>query len=126
MTMILSIAAGGALGAVMRHGAGVAALRLFGADFPWATMGVNIIGSFAMGVLIATFSHLWQPGADLKAFLTVGVLGGFTTFSAFSLDAVLLWERGQVLHASFYVGASVILSIAALATGLWIVRQVTV
>lgn len=124
MTMILSIAAGGALGAVMRHSAGAAALRLFGPDFPWGTLAVNIIGSFVMGALVALFALAWQPGAEMKAFLTVGLLGGFTTFSAFSLDAVLLWERGQMLHALLYVGASVAVSILALAAGLWIVRQV--
>ncbi len=123
MSAVISIAVGGALGAVLRHLTGMAVLRAAGPGFPWATLGINIAGSFFMGVLVALFAHLWQPSADMKYFLTVGVLGGFTTFSAFSLDAVMLWERGHFLAAAAYVGASVILSIAALTVGLLIVRS---
>lgn len=124
MTGIFSIAFGGAIGAVLRHLAGLAALRAFGPSFPWGTMAVNILGSFVMGVLVAVFAHVWQPSADMKAFLTVGLLGGFTTFSAFSLDAVMLWERGDVAGAAAYVGGSVVLSVLALMAGLFLIRSV--
>lgn len=123
MTPIFSIAFGGALGAVLRHLTGLAALRAFGPSFPWTTMAVNIFGSFVMGVLIGVFAHIWQPSPDMKSFLTVGLLGGFTTFSAFSLEAVMLWERGDISTAAVYVGGSVILSIAALAAGLTLIKS---
>lgn len=126
MGVTISIALGGALGATMRHLANLVALRAFGSSFPWGTMGINILGSFVMGVLVAVFAHYWQPSAEMKSFLTVGILGGFTTFSAFSLDAVMLWERGNLLAAAAYVGGSVILSLLALVAGLALVRNVAV
>lgn len=124
MNMILSIAAGGAMGAVARHYAGVMALTLWGAAFPWGTLIVNVVGSAIMGLLIGLFAHAGQPSAALRAFLTVGVLGGFTTFSTFSLDTVTLWERGDVGAAFFYAAGSVVLSLAALAAALYTTRMV--
>ncbi len=124
MQMILAIAAGGALGAVLRHFFGAATMSLTGISFPVGTMGVNIIGSFIMGALISYFALVWSPSPEIKAFLTVGILGGFTTFSAFSLDTVALLERGQISLALLYVCASIILSIAALFVGMILIKQV--
>jgi CrcB protein len=123
MNMILSIAAGGAIGAVLRHFSGSLALLLTGSSFPWGTLGVNIIGSFFMGALISYFASIWTPPPELRAFLTVGLLGAFTTFSTFSLDVVTLWERGQTALAFGYIAASVLLSITALFAGMMLIRQ---
>ena len=125
MGIVFSIAAGGAMGAVLRHGVGVAFLRAFGPDYPWATVFVNIAGSFLMGALVGFLAHVWQSSQEMKAFLTVGLLGGFTTFSSFSLDAVMLWERGNILGAAGYVATSVLLSIAGLVAGLYLIRSVS-
>ena len=123
MQMVLAIAAGGAIGSVFRHFAGLGALSLLGASFPYGTMFVNIAGSFVMGVLIAAFAHIGNPSQEMRAFLTVGLLGGFTTFSSFSLDALTLYERGQVAAAALYVGFSVVVSIAAIFAGMFLVRS---
>ncbi len=117
---LIQVAAGGALGASARYLTGVGAVRLLGLGFPWGTLTVNVVGSFLMGVLIVALAE--RGGMRFAPFLTVGILGGFTTFSAFSLDAVTLFERGQVSAAAGYVAASVILSITALFLGLWIAR----
>jgi len=124
MNLVIAIAAGGAIGAVLRHYAGLLVLSLIGFSFPWGTLGVNVIGSFFMGVLITYFAEVWNPSAEIRAFLTVGLLGAFTTFSAFSLDFVNLWQRGDVISAMGYVLVSVILSILALFAGMFLVRQV--
>jgi fluoride exporter len=104
----------------LRHLTNLACLRWFGAGFPWGTLAVNVVGSLVMGFLAGWLAQragaLWSQ--DLRLLVMTGVLGGFTTFSAFSLDAWLLWERGAMLHAGVYVLASVILSIAALGAGL--------
>lgn len=110
--------AGGGLGAVLRHGVGALSLRAFGPSFPWGTLIVNVVGSLAMGLLIAGLSAL--PGGasnSLRLFLATGLLGGFTTFSAFSLDVLTLWERGAILPALGYVAASLVLSFAGIAAG---------
>ncbi len=123
MTPLLQVALGGALGASARYLTGLGMARLMGKGFPWGTLTVNIVGSFAMGVLVVVLAHL--GGNRLAPFLMTGVLGGFTTFSAFSLDAVTLYERGQLGIAALYVGASVVVSIAALFAGLLLARSVT-
>lgn len=125
MGMLFSIATGGAIGAVLRHLTGMAALRLWGPDYPWGTLLVNILGSFIMGLLVGLFAHLWQPSQEMKAFLTVGLLGGFTTFSSFSLDAVMLWERGNMAGAALYVLSSVAVSLAGLVGGLYLMRSLS-
>lgn len=125
--MIVSIAAiagGGALGAVLRHGVNQGAVHYFGSGFPLGTIGVNILGSFIMGMLIAYFAHVWQPSPEAKAFLVTGLLGAFTTFSTFSLDFVTLWERGDQMAAFVYVLASVFFAIGALFLGMTIIRWV--
>lgn len=115
---------GAGIGGVLRHGVNVVSLKWLGASFPYGTMAINIIGSGVMG-LVAGFLAFkagegWTQNARL--FLATGILGGFTTFSAFSLDAVLLWERGEAMLAAVYVLGSVALSLAALVAGLALVR----
>jgi len=119
---LLHVALGGALGACARYLTGVAAVRLLGHGFPWGTLAVNIAGSFLMGVIVVALGHL--SANRLAPFLMTGVLGGFTTFSAFSLDAVTIFERGQHTLAATYVLASVILSLGALVAGLALTRSV--
>jgi CrcB protein len=114
---------GGGLGAVARHGVNRAGLALLGPGFPWWTMAVNIAGSFLIGLLAGLFGAM-ETGHNMRLFLTTGVLGGFTTFSAFSLDALTLWERGALLQAGLYVAATIILSLLAAAVGLLLTRLV--
>ncbi len=114
---------GGGLGAALRHGANVVAARFFGPAFPFGTLTINVVGSIAMGMVAAYFAFRGDSTQHLRLFLATGILGGFTTFSAFSLDAAVLWERGDVWLAAAYVAASVILSIGGLFLGLWITRQ---
>ena len=116
--MILWVAAGGALGSAARYLVNVAAGRLLGPEFPWGTLAVNVAGSFVMGLLIALMALKMQVSQEVRAFLTTGVLGGFTTFSAFSLDFALLVERRETGLAALYVIASVGLSLAAIFAGL--------
>lgn len=123
MTALLAVAAGGALGAAGRWLAMGAFGQWFGAGFPWGTLAVNTVGSFAMGALVEAAMHGWSPGPELRAALAAGVLGGFTTFSTFALDAVSLAERGAVLAAGGYVVASVVFSVAGLVGGIGAVRQ---
>ena len=119
---MLFVAAGGALVASARYLVGVSTGRLLGFGFPWATLTVNVLGCLIMGLLIEAMALRWSVGNELRAFLTVGVLGGFTTFSAFSADFALLVERHAYVSAGFYLFASVGLSIVALFAGLAIVR----
>ena len=112
---------GGGVGAALRHAANMAAAR-FGYAFPVGTLAVNVAGSFAMGVLVAFFALRTGIDQHVKLLLTTGLLGGFTTFSAFSLDAVLMWERGAFANFAAYVLASVALSIAGLFVGMAAVR----
>jgi fluoride exporter len=118
---------GAGLGGVARYGVSLAGARLVDSTFPWATLCVNIVGSLLMGVLAGWLALKAGNGLgqDLRFFLATGVLGGFTTFSAFSLDAMQLWERGDMWQAAFYVAVSVIASIAALAVGLATIRALT-
>jgi len=114
---VISVALGGALGAVLRYGVGLAVA------FPFGTLAVNILGSFAIGAIWAHLSakglHHWLP------FIMTGLLGGFTTFSAFSLDALRLVEHGRLVAAGAYVVVSVICALLACAAGVWIIRGVT-
>ncbi|MGB8817989.1 MAG: fluoride efflux transporter CrcB [Rhizobiaceae bacterium] len=114
---------GGGIGAGLRHLANLAALRAFGAGFPWGTMGINIAGSLAMGLFIEVLMRRFGSSSELRLFVATGILGGFTTFSAFSLDFATLTQRGEVAQAAFYAIASVVLSILALFAGLWIGRM---
>jgi CrcB protein len=112
---ILSIALGGALGSVLRH------LTVVAIGAPWGVALVNILGSFAMGVLFVTLT----TRTSLSPFLMTGLLGGFTTFSAFSLDTLKLWQAGQTGQAVLYAGSSVLLSLAAVAAGVTLARSLT-
>jgi len=123
MNALVLVFLGGGLGAVSRHLSAMAVMRVSGPGFPWGTMVVNIIGSLVMGLLIAWLARRSAGDADLRLLLATGFLGGFTTFSAFSLDAVTLYERGALTAAAAYVIASVTVSILALFGGLWLARQ---
>ncbi|GLK81780.1 fluoride efflux transporter CrcB [Methylopila turkensis] len=113
---------GAGLGGALRHAVNLAALRWLGAGFPVGTMAINIAGSFAVGLIAALFVIKGELPQEWRLFLTTGVLGGFTTFSAFSLETALLYERGETLGAAAYVAASIILSIAAVFAGLQVMR----
>jgi CrcB protein len=113
---------GSGIGGMARHGVGVLALRWLGPTFPFGTLAINIAGSFLMGIVAeywAIKSGLPQP---TRLFLTTGILGGFTTFSTFSLETALPWERNQPWLAALYLAGSVVLSIGGLFLGLWLVR----
>src|SRR3954452_4538686 len=124
MVNLLLVAAGGAIGAGIRHLTNMGALRLVGPNYPWGTMVINIAGSFAMGLFIAILTRRGGSN-ELRLFIATGVLGGFTTFSAFSLDFATLWERGAALPAFGYALVSVIGAIIALFLGLWLARTVS-
>ena len=124
MKLLVAIAIGGAMGALGRHFVGVAAVRLIGHGFPWGTLTVNIVGSLAMGFLIEAMALNWSPSPEMRALLTVGLLGAFTTFSTFSLDVVSLYERGMVAATAAYIAASLVLSVAALFAGMRLTRLV--
>lgn len=124
MRLVLYAAAGGAIGTAARHLVNVGFGRWLGPSFPWSTLFVNVAGGFLMGALIEALALRFDGSLELRTFLATGILGGFTTFSAFSMDAVLLIQRGETATAALYVGASVALSILALLAGLWFVRQV--
>ena len=125
MTRLLLVAAGGALGASARYGAGVLAQRLApGAAWPWATFGVNLLGGILMGLLVGWLGQRAAGGDHVRLFAAVGLLGGFTTFSAFSLETALMIERREIGLAAVYAAASVVASVAALFLGLAIARRV--
>ncbi|TGD62513.1 fluoride efflux transporter CrcB [Tabrizicola sp. WMC-M-20] len=118
---LFHVALGGAIGASLRYLVTVASARAFGIGFPYGTLMVNVGGSFLMGVLVVVLAE--KGGMRAAPFLMTGILGGFTTFSAFSLDAISLWERGESWLSFGYVGASVILSLGALGAGLQLARS---
>ncbi|MGE0828786.1 MAG: fluoride efflux transporter CrcB [Hyphomonadaceae bacterium] len=120
MQSVFLVALGGALGALARYGVGEASLRLGWSGFPWATLAVNASGGLAMGLLAG---WLGEGGPALRLLLGVGVLGGFTTFSAFSLDAVRLLESNQAGAAFAYIAASLVLSIGFCWAGLMLARS---
>ena len=123
MSPYLIVALGSAVGGALRHGVNVGAARLLGTGWPYGTFAVNVVGSFAIGVIAGYFALKGNASQAWLLFLTTGVLGGFTTFSAFSLDVALLYERGRLdLLALFLVG-SVVLSVGALFLALAIVRR---
>ncbi|KQU88206.1 camphor resistance protein CrcB [Mesorhizobium sp. Root102] len=124
MFNLLLVVVGGGIGAGIRHLTSMGALRLVGPNYPWGTMAINIVGSFAMGLFIAILARRGGSN-DLRLFVATGILGGFTTFSAFSLDFATLWERGATLPAFGYALASVIGAIIALFLGLWLARTVS-
>jgi CrcB protein len=114
---------GGGIGSALRYGVGRAALAMAGPNFPLGTLAVNLLGCTLMGALVEWLA--WRDtgiDASVKLFLATGLLGGFTTFSAFALDAVTLWQRGEVLTASAYAAGSVVLSIVGFLAGMALMR----
>ena len=125
MTRFLIVAAGGALGAVARYGVGTLAGRLGASHWPWGTLTVNVVGGLLMGALTGWLAFRGGLHAEsIRLFAAVGILGGFTTFSAFSLETALMIERRQFALAGGYVAASVVLSILALIIGLMVARRI--
>ena len=122
MNNVLIVAAGGAIGAALRHMCGTAFMRIFGPAFPWGTLFVNVAGSLIMGLFIAWLAKRAGTSNELRLFVATGVLGGFTTFSAFSLDVANLVERHAGMAAMSYVMASVLLCVLAVFAGLWFGR----
>ena len=116
---------GGGLGASLRHAVNMISARGLGTAFPWGTFIINISGSLVMGLIAGYLAFKGGASQPWRLFLMTGILGGYTTFSAFSLDAALLYERGEIASALFYVLGSVVLSIAGLFAGLALVRHLT-
>ena len=122
MKLVLLAALGGAIGSALRYLVNVACGHLFGVNFPWGTFAVNILGCFLMGLVVALGAHKFNMTSEMRVFIATGLLGGFTTFSAFSLDFALLFERKEIGLAGLYLAGSVGLSILALFAGLYLVR----
>ena len=122
MPTILWVALGGAIGAAASYGVTVWSCKLLGIEFPWPTLIVNLLGSFIMGALTELMALKLDVNLEVRAFLTTGILGGFTTFSAFSLDFALMMERKAFLAAGSYALASVLLSFAAIFSGFHLMR----
>ena len=118
------VAAGRAIATVARYMVGIYAGRLLGAGFPWGTLFINVTGSFLIGVFVEAFALKWDASEATRAFLVVGICGGYTTFSTFPLDFVTLMNRGQTLYAFTYAIASSVLSIAALYVALNLMRAI--
>ena len=123
MKLLAAVALGGACGAVARYGVFLLASHLLGTQFPYGTLLVNVIGSFIMGVLVELMALSVSLSAELRLLLTTGILGAFTTFSTFSLDVAVLYERGKLLLCAVYIVLSLSLSIGALFAGLQLVRR---
>lgn len=123
MNQVLLVALGGAIGSVCRYLVGLGALRLMGPSFPWGTLTVNVAGSFAIGVLAELIVARFGASVELRLLLITGFLGGFTTFSAFALDAVTLFERGASVAATSYLVVSIVASIAAAIAGIGLMRS---
>lgn len=121
---LLAVAAGGAIGSIARFVIGVWSTRAFGVGFPWGTLFINTAGSFLIGAFVELFALHWDAPLSMRVFLTVGICGGFTTFSTFSLDTYVLIERGQHGFAATYIAASVVASIAGLFGALHLLRSV--
>jgi fluoride exporter len=122
MPTVLWVALGGAIGSVARYGVNIWSGRILGTEFPWHTFIVNVLGCFAMGALVSLMALKLNVGTEIRSFLTTGILGGFTTFSAFSLDFALLVERKSYGAAVTYGAGSVVLSLIAVFAGLALVR----
>jgi fluoride exporter len=122
MKLLLSVALGGAFGAVSRYYVMTQVTHWLGLSFPYGTIFVNILGSFILGALTEIMALSWSFNQETRAFLVVGILGSFTTFSTFSLDVVALFERGETTSAAIYIAASVILAIAAFILGMRLFR----
>ena len=120
--VLLAIAIGGGIGSLARHYVSSAIYQATGATFPYGIFVVNVLGGLIMGIIVELGALKLNYSPEMRAFMTTGILGGFTTFSTFSLDAALLIERGDWVGALLYMVGSVVLSVAALFAGLWLVR----
>ncbi len=118
MTNILLAALGGAIGSVLRYLVGVFTVRWFGPSFPWGTLSVNIVGSFIIGLTVEMIARRFNASMELRVFIVTGIIGGFTTWSSFSLDTMVLFERGAFAAAAAYVIGSLVVSFAAVFAGL--------
>ena len=123
MNAFLTVFLGAGIGGALRHGVNIVALKLLGSGFPYGTLAINITGSFVMGLLVEWFALKVDPGQTWRLFLMTGILGGFTTFSAFSLETAHLIERGAPVMAGVYALTSVLASVAGLFLGLLLIRQ---
>ena len=121
---MLSVALGGAVGAVGRYWISTQVGHLMGTAFPWGTLAVNILGCAIMGALVQLMAFVWSPPEELRALLTVGMMGALTTFSAFSIEIVLMMERGHWLTAALYIVLSVVLSVGAMLLAMAALRAV--
>lgn len=118
MTNILLAAVGGAIGSVLRYLVGVFTVRWFGPSFPWGTLAVNVVGSFIIGLTVEMIARRFNASMELRVFIVTGIIGGFTTWSSFSLDTMVLFERGAIAAAAAYVIGSLVVSFAAVFAGL--------
>ena len=123
--LILAVAIGGAIGSVARYLVAIGSGKLFGMAFPWGTLIINITGSFLIGAFVGLFATKWDLPQPMRVFLTVGICGGYTTFSTFSLDVFYLTERGELLASATYMIGSVVLSVTALVGAIHLVRAMT-
>jgi fluoride exporter len=123
LNLYAAVMVGGALGSLARYVMIGNAIRFLGIAFPWGTLGVNVLGSLLMGAAAGFFASRVQPLTGMQALISVGFLGGFTTFSAFSLDVVNLLQREQIALCAAYIAASAGLSVAALMLGLTLMRR---
>lgn len=123
MNHILLVAVGGALGSVARYLTSLATLRWFGPGYPWGTLSVNIVGGLAIGIFAELIARRFDGSQELRLFIITGILGGFTTFSAFSLEVSTMAERGDYLWAASYILLSIVISVAAVFAGLALVRS---
>jgi len=124
MNLVIAVAIGGAIGAVGRYLVSSFVIQQMGTQFPWSTLTVNIVGSLLMGILAEAMKLMWSPTPEIKTMLIVGILGAFTTFSAFSLDVVGLFDRGEFVSLISYVLLSFISCVFALVFGVFVVRVV--
>src|SRR3546814_7485364 len=123
MSHLLLVALGGAFGSVCRYLVGLWSIRQFGPAFPWGTLIVNVLGSFAIGLLVEMVARRFNASGEVRVLLVTGFLGGFTTFSTFSLDAVALFEKGAAMTAASYLLASIVLSLVVGFAGVAIGRS---
>jgi fluoride exporter len=119
---IIAVAVGGSIGSVARYLVGIGSGKLFGINFPWGTLITNVTGSFLIGLFVNLFAARWDLPQAVRIFLTVGICGGYTTFSTFSLDTVYLMERGEAFYAGAYMAGSVVLSVGALMAAMQLTR----
>lgn len=124
MYSYLIVFVGAGIGGSLRHGTNLGTAKWFGTEFPYGMLTVNVVGSLVMGVLAGYFAFKGETSQPWRLFFATGVLGGFTTFSSFSLDMVALWERNELMFLAVYAAASLIISVVGLLIGLYAVRGV--